>query len=274
MISTHKWFLKTQAAFPTYKTGIMAKTNNALRKLFITIVLISLHSVIYAESPYRKVIYNSFVNRQMYKWEAVLRTMDAVNEPTSIEQKLEHIDYYYGYIAHLIGKKQFNEADEELIKANRLVDNLIKISPKNATAYAYKGAFIGLKIATNRLKSVYLKPESNAYINKALELDPQNSQAHIDKGNMLFYAPRIIGGDKKNALNYYLRAMQLIEKNKDTNQNWRYLNLLTIIGIAYEKIDMLAEAKLAYEKALRKEPNYKWVKDDLYPNLLAKIKNQ
>jgi len=208
----------------------------------------------------------------MYKWEAIIRTMDAVPEPTTLEQKLEHIDYYYGYSAHLIGKKQYNEAESEISRAEILVNNLIRISPKNATVYAYKGAFIGLKIGSNKLKSIYLKSESADYIKKALELDSHNVQALIDKGNMLFYSPFLLGGNKKEAINYYLTAASLLEKNKDTNQNWKYLNLLTVTGIAYEKEDMLNEAKLTYEKLLRKEPNYKLVRDDLYPKLLQKLK--
>jgi len=251
----------------------MRKTNTTLRKLLIIALLFTIASEMYSESPYRKNIYNSFINRQMYKWEAIIHTMDAIPEPTTIDQKLEHIDYYYGYSAHLIGKKQYNEAESEISKAEVLVNNLIRISPKNATVYAYKGAFIGLKIASNKLKSIYLKSESNDYINKALDLDPHNVQALIDKGNMLFYSPFVFGGNKKEALNYYLTAASLLEKNKDTNQNWKYLNLLTVIGLAYDKEDMPNEAKITYEKLLRKEPNYKLVRDELYPKLLHKLKN-
>jgi hypothetical protein len=83
----------------------------------------------------------------------------------------------------------------------------------------------------------------------------------------------MLGGNKREALNYYLTAALLLERNKDTNQNWKYINLLTVIAVAYEKIDMNAEAKLTFEKLLHKEPNYKLVRDELYPKLLQKLKN-
>ena len=56
-------------------------------------------------------------------------------------------------------------------------------------------------------------------MNKALELDPQNIQAIIDKGNQLFYAPEMLGGDKKEALTYFLKAANILEKKKETNEN-------------------------------------------------------
>ena len=45
-----------------------------------------------------------------------------------------------------------------------------------------------------------------------------------------------------------------------------------MIANVYEKTDKLEDAKLTYEKIMRNEPDIKWVKDDLYPQLLAKIK--
>jgi tetratricopeptide (TPR) repeat protein len=72
-------------------------------------------------------------------------------------------------------------------------------------------------------------------------------------------------------LNYYLKAAKIFEKNKDTNENWVYLNLLTVIASSYEKTDNLAEARITYEKIIRNEPDIIWVKNILYPQLLAKI---
>ena len=63
-----------------------------------------------------------------------------------------------------------------------------------------------------------------------------------------------------------------MERNKETYQNWAYLNLLTMIASVYEKTDKLEDAKLTYEKIIRNEPDIKWVKDELYLSLLAKIK--
>lgn len=241
---------------------------------FITIlVLLALTTALSGESPYKKVIYSAFITHDMAKWEKEIGIMEATNSINSVDQKLELIDYYYGYIGWLIGQKKYKQAEKMIPRAEALINQVIKVSQKNATAYSYKGSFLGFKVGIDKYKSIFLGPESKKDINKALALDPQNIQANIDKGNLLFYEPCLFGGDKKEALNYFLKGVKLMEMNKETNENWAYLNLLTIIADAYEKTDRLEEAKLTYEKIIRIEPEIKWVINDLYPSLLAKIKS-
>lgn len=246
---------------------------STLNKLIITLILISLTTAIFAESPYKKNIYRAFIARDMIKWEKVIRTIEASNSINTVDQKLELINYYYGYIGYLIGIKQYTKAEKLIIKGENLITEVLLISPKNATAYSFKGSFIGFHIGISKFKAIFLKSESKCNINKALELDPQNVQALIDKGNTLYYAPRLLGGNKKEALTYLLKAANILEQKKETNENWVYLNLLTIIADAYDKTDNLEEAKLYYEKILRDEPQIIWVKNDLYPKFLAKIKS-
>ena len=250
----------------------MEKPKNYLNRLFLLLILTFAASETKAESPYRRSFYTSFINREMYRWGGLINTVEASNPPATIDQKLELINFYYGYIGHMMGKKEHEIAGDYLERAEKLNNQVLRLSPRNATAYAYKGAFMGMRIGLNRLKSVYLGPESKMYINKAIALEPNNVQAIIDKGNLLFYSPGMLGGDKDDAITLFLHAEKLMEKNKDTDHNWNYLILLTTLAKAYEKLDQLPAAKLAYEKALRNEPNYKWVRDDLYPKLILRMK--
>jgi tetratricopeptide (TPR) repeat protein len=226
----------------------------------------------YAESNYKSATYTSFINHEMYKWENIIHNFETNNPPTTIEQYLELIDYYYGFTSYLIGRKQLETAEKNIEKANKLIALVLKKSPKNATAYSYKGAFIGLSIGINRFKAIFLGSESSANVNKAYGLDPQNIQANIDKGNILYYSPSVFGGDKKEALKFYIKAAKIIEAKKDTYQNWAYLNLLTNTALAYEKTEQPHLAKLIFEKILQIEPNYYRVKVDLYPKFLTKHK--
>jgi tetratricopeptide (TPR) repeat protein len=240
--------------------------------LVISIIIFSFSSKTYSQPAYNKSIYDAFVTGDMTKWDYVIRTMETSNSIVTVDQKLELINYYYGYIGYLIGKKQFAPAEKYIEKGEKLINQVLRVSPKNATAYSFKGSFVGFKIGIDKCKAIFIGSESKSCINKALEIEPQNVQALIDKGNLLYYSPRFFGGDKKEALNYFLTAAKILERNKETNQNWVYLNLLSIIASAYEKTDKLAEAKQVYEKILLNEPNLGWVKYNLYPNLLAKIK--
>jgi len=250
----------------------MEWTNSTLKKFITTLVLLTFVTTAFSETPYKKNIYAAFITHDMAKWERVIRTIETTNATNTVDQKLELINYYYGYIGWLIGQKKFSPAEKLIPKGEKLINEVLKVSPKNATAYSFKGSFLGFKIGIDKCKAIFLGSDSKNSINKAMQLDPQNVQALIDKGNLLYYSPRLFGGDKKEALNYFLKGVKLMERNKETYQNWVYLNLLTMIASAYEKTDKLDDAKLTYEKIMRNEPDIKWVKDDLYPQLLAKIK--
>ena len=107
--------------------------------------------------------------------------------------------------------------------------------------------------------------ESISYINRAYKLDSQNVQAILDKGNLLYHMPGIFGGDKKEAVRLYEKAVLRMEKHQNLKQNWLYLNVLTTIARHYEEEKQWKKAVLIYEKILQQEPEFTWVKDTLYP---------
>lgn len=244
---------------------------NSTKNLLILLVLLLSAVGMQSQSAQKKAFYRTFVNREMYKWGDLIRSCETNTAPKTIDQKLELINYYYGYIGHLMNKKKHDAAEEYIDKGQDLIDNVIKLSPHNSTALSYKGAFIGFKMGFNKVKAVYLAPKCMLEINKAYKLDHENAQIIINKANLLFYSPSALGGDKDDALQLYHKAMVIMEKNKDTDHNWNYLNLLTTIAIGLDKTDKSREAKKMYEKILKIEPDYKWVRDDLYPNLLKRI---
>ena len=64
-----------------------------------------------------------------------------------------------------------------------------------------------------------------------------------------------------------------MEKNsKELPDDWNYLSLLISIAETYEVLNDDAHAKLVYEEILNTEPDFKWVRDELYPKLLKKLK--
>lgn len=236
------------------------------RPKYIFCILIILFSGIftcYSQTDYKKTIYDAYINGNMSQWETVIKQIEAEN--LSLPQKLDLMNYYYGYTAYLIGSNKSKQANVYIKKGEKLADQLLKEYPENASANAYKGSFISFKIALNKLKAVTLGPQSMKYINKAYKLDSGDVQALADKGNMLFYAPGMFGGNKEEAIQYFEKAIRMIEKNEDTENNWFYLNLLTLLAQHYEKLDKKPQAINTYEKILQIEPDFKWVRDELYP---------
>lgn len=241
----------------------MNLSNTLPKKLTLSLLLVAFTSGLFAKPSYSKSIYDAFIVRDMTKWESIVQSMEASRTVTTIDQKLELVSYYYGVIGYLIGKKQYAHAEQLTNKGEALIDLVLKASPKNVTATSYKGSFTGFRVGIKKFKALLLIFDSKKYINRAVEMDPQNVQALIDKGNMYYYAPAMFGGDKKTALTYYLKAAGIMEQRNETSDNWVYLNTLTMIAFAYTKTDNPSAAKQMYAKIMRLEPNITWAKEVL-----------
>lgn len=240
-------------------------------KLIITLFLVfAAFSFVNAQTGYKPIIYKAYINGDMTKWASVIYTIEKEN-PTSVEKKTELISYYYGYIGFLLGTKKYETAQKYMTKGEKMIDELLKTNPKNATLYAFKGSFIGFRIGISHFKAITLGSESSANVNKAYQLDPQNVQAIVDKGNALYHTPKLFGGDKKESLKLFQKGARQLELNHQTKDNWFYLNVLTLLARNYESLEQYEQAKQTYEKILHFEPDYKWVKNELYPALKAKL---
>lgn len=243
-----------------------------MRYLKIIIFLIFLFPELFvsAQTSNKVLIYNAYNQGNMKKWESVIVSIEK-QKPSTTDEKLELISYYYGYIGYLLGMKNYEQAAHYIDKGDKLIADVLKHTPKNATAFAFKGSFIGFRIGMSRFKAITLGPESNKSIAHALQLEPSNIQAHVDKANSLYHTPGLFGGDKKQSLKLFHKASVLLEKSKQTENNWFYLNVLTLTAKNYESLEQWQNAKVVYEKIMRISPDYKWVKNELYPALLKKM---
>lgn len=237
--------------------------------IFFSILLIADYPL-FAQHSNKVLIYNAYLQGDMRKWESVIVSIEK-QKPNSTNEKLELISYYYGQIGYLLGVKNYNQAAHYVDKGDKLIADVLKHSPQNATAYAFRGSFIGFRIGMSKFKAITLGPESNKNLTKAFEIEPTNIQAHVDKANALYHTPGLFGGDKKQSLKLFLKASTMLEKSKLTENNWFYLNVLTLTAKNYEALEQWQNAKGMYEKILRFSPDYKWVKNELYPSLLKKL---
>lgn len=208
----------------------------------------------------------------MNNWKFSMDSIDAVGQKTD-KELLDLINYQYGYIAWCIDKKFSVEAKRYLKKS---LDNLKQLEEKNfelSMVHAYKAAFVGFEIGLSPYKAPFIGPESLDNALKSLSLDSTNALGHIQLGNIAYYTPRMFGGSKTNAFGHYLKALDIMEKNnKFMVQNWNYLNLLATLINAYIETDQYELAKTYCIQALEVEPEFEWVKNSLYPQVLKKLK--
>lgn len=246
------------------------------RQKYITRSIITIISLLFSiqlsfsQSPYRDPIYKAYSRGKMDKWFQLMHSCEKNADPNNFEEQMELISYYYGYTAWLIGAEKDDTAEEYIDKSEKIIDKLLKESPKNPTLLAYKGAYIAFTIGISSLKAIYLGPKSMRYIDKSIELDPENIQGNIEKGNSMYYRPSAFGGDKGKAIKYYRKAVERFEKQGLIVNNWMYINTMTMLGQAYEATDQIQHAKLCYEKIMRIFPNFMWVEDELYPDMLKR----
>lgn len=233
-----------------------------LRKYLILIGLFVVRFSVGAQ--YSTEIYTAYTSGDMDKWEAAVIKMEN-SSVASLNEKLELLNYYYGYVGYLLGEGEKSKARNYIAKGEKLIDLVLREYPDNVEATAYKGSFTAYEMSISRIKTAVLGPISLHYINKAYKLDPNNLQALVDKANLLFYAPAVFGGDKELAIPLYQRAIQKMENENLNHQNWYYLNLLVVLAQHYEKIGEKEKAVSTYQKILKEEPDFEWVKNELYP---------
>ncbi|WP_299438345.1 M48 family metallopeptidase [uncultured Aquimarina sp.] len=235
----------------------------------ISVLLLSIQ-LGFSQSAYQEPIYKAYSRGKMDTWYELMHSCEKNVNSNSYEEQLELISYYYGYTAWLIGAEKHDTAEEYIDKSEEIIDKLLEKSPENATLLAYKGAYIAFTIGISNFKAIYLGRRSMKYIDKSIELDPENIQGNIEKGNSMYYRPSAFGGDKAEAIKYYEKAVRSFEKQGLVVSNWMYINTMTALGQAYEATNQIQLAKLCYEKIIRIFPNFMWVEDELYPDMLKR----
>lgn len=205
-------------------------------------------------------------------WKYIIDQLEGKPEKSD-DLLMELVNYQYGYVAWAIGN---NHKDEAFVYLRHAEDNLKVLEEKKfkiSRVYGYKSAFYGFHIGLNFFSAPFIGPKSASAAKLAIGSDPDDFFGYIQMGNVQFHAPSLMGGSKSEALKNYLKARALMESSDpELGDDWNYLSLLTSIAKTYEVLNDPGNAKIIYEEILKKEPKFKWVRDELYPQLLRKLK--
>ncbi|HAN79288.1 MAG TPA: hypothetical protein DCQ31_16730 [Bacteroidales bacterium] len=216
-------------------------------------------------------IYNAYISNNMNSWQMVIDQMELQTQKNN-EFRLELINYEYGYVAYNIGIKNTKIAKAYFEKAMVHIDYLFKQKYKLSTIYAYKAAFIGFEIGFNPFKAPFYGPNCIYYANKSYDMDPNSALINNLYGNIDYYMPPFMGGSKHKAIEWYHKAIAIMEKQPEHSQHsWNYLGTLITLIQSYMAIDDYKTAKALSLKTLAIEPNYHWLKSEIYPQVLKKL---
>lgn len=221
-----------------------------------------------------KIIYDSYVNKDMAMWKTVIDSLQKQKElgNFSTEQKWQLLDYQYGYLGWAVSEKKTmrKEAEKYLSVAKENLSELIDEFGKTSSSNAFNAAFVAYDISLNPIKAPFIGLKCMKYAETAIKQDSLNYFALIQYGNIMNYMPEAFGGSKTKALEYYKKA-KLIMSREDAlyKNNWLYMNLILTIADIYKGKKDFESTKQNYLEALELEPGYKYVEELL--NKLGRI---
>lgn len=244
------------------------------KKRFTIIIMLLAFSFSAISAQYKLGVYNAYINNQMDNWKSIIDKMELQQKKTD-EFLLELINYQYGYIGWCLNNNEKKQAKKYLKLGENNIDKLDKTSLYPSYVKSYKSALLGYSIGLNKLKAPFVGPKSVDAAKQSMIENPANPYGFIQYANAQFYMPSIFGGSKTEALKYYKQAQTIMEKDKAYLKNdWNYLNLLTNMAEAYTEIKEYEKAEQYYKHILGVEPNFLWIKDELYPNFINKKNNE
>jgi len=236
-----------------------------IRQLFLLIFIILCTTLVTAGE--KETIYQAYLTNDMATWKTTIDAMHAEKGKNN-ERELELLNYEYGYIGWCIGNKRKSEAKRYLERSLERIERLKKANHRLPLLQAYESAYLGFQIGLANLKAPRLGPKSLDAAKESVAGDDKNALGYIQLGNIDYFMPPLFGGSKERAIEHYLRAERLMAPNG--RGDWNYLALLVQIASAYEETGKIAMADSFYRKALSLAPDFRWVKDELYPAFTKK----
>lgn len=245
------------------KTGFTNIIQEQKLKLFSIVVLMFVALVANAQSKdleyYRCAFFESYRQGDMSPWPKLIAEMESAKS-TDLAWQTEMVKAMYGLIGYEIGAKNKDLARVYVDKADGYLDKLLDRYPKNAQLHSIDGAVYGYKIALAPYKAPFIGPKSMWHIGKAIEFDPNEPMGYIEKGNSLQYRPAVFGGDKKEALEYYQKALKLMESRGNLKCNWQHLLLRAFILKSLYELNRTAEADAFLESMKKDYGPMDWIK--------------
>ncbi len=203
----------------------------------------------------------------------ILKAKNICQRILSKEPNNQYSLYYSAYTDYLLMMIKLKESDANLENTlfNSAIDKCKKINQSNllSEVNALLANLYMMKLAITPQQAPMLSMKVHEYANKSIAMDKNNPRVYLVKAIMLFKTPRQFGGNLDAAIDQLSDAISLfsIAKKDSLLPDWGFLQSIAWLGQMYEAKGNYKSAKATYEKALKIEPNYGWVKYVLLPAL-------
>lgn len=217
---------------------------------------------------YQCAFFESYRAGNMAPWPGLIGEMEKAKS-TDLAWQTEMVKAMYGLVGYQIGQKQKDKARIYIEKADQYLESLLNKHPENALLHSISGAIYGYKIALAFYKAPFLGPKSLYHIEKALELDLLEPGGYIEKGNSLMYRPAAFGGDKIEALQFYNKALKLMDARIGESCNWQKMLLRAFILKAYYETNQTVEAEKFLKEMKQDYGSMEWIQQFVGAELMV-----
>jgi len=218
-------------------------------------------------------IYSGYISGDMNFWKnAMIEVEEAYSKTSDPCHLFTLIEARYGYIGYLFGTGSKSDVKPVVDTFEIDLEALAAFPQYRAETEAFRVALLGFRMGLNPARAISLGPKALKQLDIAMEVGSNSAAVWIEKANSEANMPAFAGGSKTKAVESFKEALRLFESDPDLSAfNWRYLNTIVLLGQTYEKLDDYREAREAYRKALKREPSFSWVRDELLPAIEKKL---
>lgn len=245
----------------------MEKSNRQIRIGFILIMFILIPDVIAGATveQLNKRFTNYFISGDIPAWKTLVDSLRLHRLSADKEKVLLYAEY--GLVGNYVGARRTDEARVELGFFENRISEALRRRPNDADLHAFAAASVAFKIALSPWRAPFLSRSHSDNVQRAVQLGPALGLPLTEQANSLYFRPAIVGGNKSEALKYYEGAYRYYKTHMP--DHWMCYNVGAWLGQVYANQGMTARAEAIYLELLRKAPGFKWVKDELLPDLKA-----
>src|ERR1035437_5740689 len=198
-----------------------------MKKLMITVVLVSLFCVGFSNETYEKAM--SLSIEKLYQAKTITENIEAANqfERISKSEKSEWLPLYYAAYAYIMISFQDTDnakRDQYLDQAQKYLDQAMAIEPNESELYMLQGFLYPSRINIDPMnRGMTYMAVMNKALDKALELNPNNPRVYYLRATMTHHTPEVYGGGASKALPLYEIAVEKFKTFKPKtaiSPNW------------------------------------------------------
>lgn len=219
-------------------------------------------------------IYKSYISGDMQMWKRGMAELQAAYQREPAACTLYTLaEARYGHIGYLLGRGDKQSARPVIEEFDKDIEQLAGFPEYRAETEAFRVSLLGFRMEVSPARAVTLGPKALRYLQTAMEAGGDNPVVWIEKGNSEATMPAFAGGSKEKAAASYREALRLFETDRGPAVcNWRCLNTMVLLGQLLEEMGDYKGAREVYQQALKREPDFRWVREELLPAVENKLK--